>query len=335
MCNLGKPVVLFVHSFLITETRMLKQVEIIDSGIDSGKATEKSIFAKSLTLMKPHTWFAPAWAFMVGAIASHSVYFNLTADIGQSIISIGKIAIGMAMAGPLLTGFSQVLNDYCDRDVDAINQPDRLIPSGKVSLTVVYATIFVLAVSALLVGLFLGPAVMLMCALGIGLATSYSVHPLRFKRNGWIGNLTVAIAYEGLAWIAGHLTFQVPIGAPSLVLAIVYSLGAHGIMTINDFKSVAGDKLMGIKSIPVIYGAQVSAWLAVITINLAQFAAIALLLLWGRALTAVVVAAFTVGQWPTQFQLVKNPVNEMSVRYNIIAIPLYVWGMLAAAIGLA
>ncbi len=302
----------------------------------SRSASVKAALLKSLTLMKPHTWFAPAWAFMVGAIASHSVYFNLSAegDVWLSILNIGKVAIGVAMAGPLLTGFSQVLNDYCDRDVDAINQPDRLIPSGKVSELQIYLTIFGLAIAALLVGLFLGPSVMLMCAVGLGLAISYSVHPLRLKRNGWIGNLTVAIAYEGLAWIAGHLTFQIPITPPSLALAIIYSLGAHGIMTINDFKSVTGDRQMGILSIPVLYGEQMAAWLAVITINAAQIIVVVLLLIWGSPIAAGVVALFTLGQWPSQIKLVKNPVNDMAVKYNIIAIPLYVWGMLAAAIGL-
>lgn len=302
----------------------------------SRSAGAKAALLKSLTLMKPHTWFAPAWAFMVGAIASHSIYFDLTADgnVWLSVLSIGKIAIGVAMAGPLLTGFSQVLNDYCDREVDAINEPNRLIPSGKVSPAQVYITIFALAIAALLVGLFLGPSVMLMCAIGLGLAISYSVHPLRFKRNGWIGNLTVAIAYEGLAWIAGHLTFQVPITAPSLALAIIYSLGAHGIMTINDFKSVAGDRQMGILSIPALYGEQMAAWLAVITINAAQVIVIVLLLIWGSPIAAGIVALFTLGQWPSQIRLVKNPVNAMAVKYNIVAIPLYVWGMLTAAIGL-
>ncbi len=302
----------------------------------SRTASARAALNKSLTLMKPHTWFAPAWAFMVGAVASHSIYFNLSAegDIWLSVLNIGKLAIGIGMAGPLLTGFSQVLNDYCDRDVDAINQPDRLIPSGKVSNAQVYITIFALAIAALLVGLFLGPPVMLMCAIGLGLAISYSVHPLRFKRNGWVGNLTVAIAYEGLAWIAGHLTFQVPITGPSLALAIIYSLGAHGIMTINDFKSVSGDRQMDILSIPVLYGEQMAAWLAVITINAAQIVAIVLLLIWGSPIAAGAVALFTLGQWPSQIQLIKNPVNAMAVKYNIVAIPLYVWGMLAAAIGL-
>ncbi|MCS7059709.1 MAG: chlorophyll synthase ChlG [Anaerolineae bacterium] len=311
---------------------MLKKV-----GFSASRSeTIKTILLKSVTLMKPHTWFAPAWAFMVGAIASHSIYFNLgpDGDVWQSILSLGKVAIGMAMAGPLLTGFSQVLNDYCDRDVDAINQPDRLIPSGQVSEIQVYVTIFALAFAALAVGLFLGPSVMLMCAVGLGLAISYSVHPLRLKRNGWIGNLTVAVAYEGLAWIAGHLTFQSPITGPSLALALLYSLGAHGIMTINDFKSVTGDRQMGILSIPVLYGEQMAAWLAVITMNAAQVIVIVLLLIWGSPIAAGVVALFTAGQWPSQYKLIRQPVNEMAVKYNIVAIPLYVWGMVAAAIGL-
>ena len=41
---------------------------------------------------------------------------------------------------------------------------------------------------------------------------------------------------------------------PSLVLALLYSIGAHGIMTLNDFKAIAGDRQMGINSIPVLLG---------------------------------------------------------------------------------
>ena len=37
----------------------------------------------------------------------------------------------MTMSGPFLTGYTQTINDYYDREIDAINEPDRPIPSGK------------------------------------------------------------------------------------------------------------------------------------------------------------------------------------------------------------
>lgn len=287
----------------------------------------------SFALMESYTWFAPAWAFMVGAIASHAIYFNLGEDAGRSILSIGRLAIGIGMAGPLLTGFSQVINDWYDRDIDAINQPERLIPSGQVSREQVMWTIAVLGVLAMAVALFLGAPVAVLAAVGLALAVLYSIPQVKLKRNGWVGNAAVGLAYEGLPWIAGHLAFA-PLTPESLMLALVFSLGSHGIMTINDFKSVAGDRKMGIRSIPAIYGEGNAARIAVAVINAAQVVAIGLLLAWGKPVAAAVVLLFMIGQWRSQYQLVKTPTQPMAVRYNIVAIPLYVWGMLAAAIGL-
>jgi chlorophyll synthase len=47
----------------------------------------------------------------------------------------------MFMAGPLLTGYTQTINDWYDREIDAINEPYRPIPSGAVSETEVSAKI--------------------------------------------------------------------------------------------------------------------------------------------------------------------------------------------------
>jgi len=41
----------------------------------------------------------------------------------------------MTMSGPLLTGFTQTINDYYDKEIDAINEPYRPIPSGTVLIT--------------------------------------------------------------------------------------------------------------------------------------------------------------------------------------------------------
>jgi chlorophyll synthase len=301
-------------------------------------ASPNSLLKNALTLMKPYTWFAPAWAFVVGCIASHSVYFNLGEDIGRSILSIGRIAIGTLMAGPLLVGFSQVWNDWCDRDVDAINQPERLIPSGKATRMQVYAIVIALGIAAMAVALFLGVNVMLVAAVGLVLALVYSAEPLKLKKNGWIGNLAVGLAYESFAWISGHLAFdpnlQSPGASQSMILAIVYGLGAHGIMTINDFKSVVGDRQMGLNSIPAMYGEGAAAKIAVMVINVAQVVAIALQLLWGHTVPALICVVFVLAQVRAQVQLIQTPTQAMAVRYNIIAIPPYVWGMLVAAIGL-
>lgn len=298
----------------------------------------QSALQLSLRLMKSYTWFAPAWSFMVGAIASHAVRFAPLADPIGTLADLGKIAIGTLMAGPLLTGFSQVLNEWCDREVDAINQPERPIPAGLVSPAQVRVTICVLMIAALGVALYLGVNVFYTALVGVVLALGYSIEPFRFKRNGWIGNLAVGIAYESLGWIAGHLTFDPTLsqswGWQSIALALIYGIGAHGIMTINDFKSVFGDRIMGLRSIPAMYGEERAAKIAVVIINAAQLLATALLFAWGHWIVGCISLVFIAIQAPQQLALIRKPTQPQAVRYNIVAIPPYVWGMLAAAIGL-
>jgi chlorophyll synthase len=285
----------------------------------------RGTLSRSITLMKPITWFAPAWAFLCGAVASGS----LSWDVGVLM----RLAVGILMAGPILTGLSQVVNDYCDREVDAINEPHRLIPSGQVSLRHVYLLTILLTWVGSSIALFLGGQVALFVGLGLICALAYSLKPIRAKRNGWFGNALVAISYEGLAWMAGHVAFASLTGQ-SLTVALLYSLGAHGIMTVNDFKSIKGDTQMGIRSIPVQYGKVMAARMVVVVMGVAQIAVIGLLLRWGHPVAAGVVALLLALQSIPNARFIRDPEHN-EVFFNATAIMLFVWGMLAAAIGLA
>lgn len=280
---------------------------------------------RSIQLMKPVTWFAPGWAFLCGAVASGA--------LGWQPDTLGRLLLGVLMAGPILTGLSQVVNDYCDRDVDAINEPQRLIPSGQISLRHVYVLTAVLTWLGASMALGLGREVALFVGLGLVCAMSYSAKPIRGKRNGWVGNALVAISYEGLAWMAGHAAFA-QLTAASVAVALLYSLGAHGIMTVNDFKSIAGDTRMGIRSIPVQYGKVIAARMVVITMGIAQLGVIGLLLWWGHPIAAGVVALLLAAQSIPNVRFIRDPEHN-EVFFNATAIMLFVWGMLAAAIGLA
>lgn len=283
------------------------------------------LLQRSVQLMKPVTWFAPAWAFLCGAVASGA--------LGWEPTTIGRLMIGILMAGPILTGLSQVVNDYCDRDVDAINEPQRLIPSGRITLRHVYTLTAVLTWLGVTIALGLGREVALFVGLGLFCAISYSARPIRGKRNGWIGNTLVAISYEGLAWMAGHAAFAA-LTWQSVAIALLYSLGAHGIMTVNDFKSMAGDTRMGIRSIPVQYGKVTAARMVVITMGIAQIGVIALLYAWGHPIAATVVLALLALQSIPNVRFIRDPEHN-EVFFNATAIMLFVWGMLAAAVGLA
>ncbi len=286
----------------------------------------------SLRLMKPITWFAPMWAFLCGAVAVGMDWGNWQ--------NIFKLVIGILMAGPILCGLSQVLNDWFDREVDALNEPQRLIPSGKVTGGQVLWTILILTALGVAVPIYLGQPVALLAAAGFVLALTYSVHPIRAKRNGWIGNALVAISYEGLPWLAGSATFGPnnqaswsAITSLSLIAAIIYSFGAHGIMTVNDFKSIAGDTIMGIKTIPVMCGAKMAAWLAVITMDLCQIAILPVLFLSGKWLNGLIVLVFLLVQIPLQAKFIADPKGK-AIWYNTTGTTVFVYGMLVTAIGL-
>jgi chlorophyll synthase len=280
---------------------------------------------RSIILMKPVTWFAASWAFLCGAVASGALDWS-----GDTFL---RLLLGMIMAGPVLCGLSQIVNDYCDSEVDAINEPHRLIPSGLISRRHVQILSAILIALGSLLALYLGREVALMVSIGLFFAIAYSMRPLRAKRNGWIGNALVAFSYEGLAWLAGHVAFAA-LSLQSGLLALFYSLGAHGIMTVNDFKSIEGDTRMGIQSIPVMYGKQKAAQLVVAIMASSQLVVIGLLAWWGHPVAAGVVGLLLLIQVVPFVRFIRDPENN-AVFFNATAIMLFVWGMLAAAIGLA
>ncbi len=276
-----------------------------------------------LELLKPITWFPPMWAFMCGVVSSG-------VSLGERW---GFLLAGVILAGPLVCGTSQAVNDWYDRHVDAINEPDRPIPSGRIpgrwGLWIAIAG----TVVSLIVGLAIGPWVLAATVLGLVLAWVYSAPPLRLKMSGWWGPGAVALSYEGLTWFTGAAVMLGTLpDARILALLLLYSLGAHGIMTLNDFKAVEGDRQMGIRSLPVTLGVERAALLACAVMALPQVAVIALLALWGQTWFAVAVAVSLATQLWAMTRLVADPKGK-APWYGATGVSLYVLGMLAAAIG--
>ena len=275
-------------------------------------------------LLKPITWFAPMWAFACGVVSS-------------GLPTSGRwpvILAGVALSGPLVCGTSQAVNDWFDRHVDAINEPNRPIPSGRVpgrrGLAIAVAwTVLSLAVAAALGVWAFGAAVA-----GLALAWAYSAPPIRLKANGWWGNTACAACYEGLPWFTGAAIMAGALpGWPIIVVAALYSAGAHGIMTLNDFKSVEGDQRMGIDSLPVLLGVEGAARLACVVMAGPQAIVAALLVAWGFPLHAAAVAALLVVQGVLMARFMQSP-RERAPWYNGTGTTLYVLGMLVTAFAL-
>jgi chlorophyll synthase len=187
---------------------------------------------------------------------------------------------------------------------------------------------------SLLVATTLGTWAFWATVFGLVLAWIYSAPPLRLKLNGWWGNTACAACYEGLPWITGAAVMSA--AAPSwqvLLIAALYSIGAHGIMTLNDFKSVDGDLRMGIRSLPAMLGTDRAARVACWVMGVPQVAVILLLAHWGRPLSTAAVALLLLAQWVLMQSLLAQP-REKAPWYNATGTSLYVIGMLITAFAL-
>jgi len=91
-----------------------------------GASETSSIWKLRIQLMKPITWIPLIWGVICGAAASGNfewTFSNVLASLAC-----------MLMSGPLLAGYTQTINDFFDKEIDAINEPNRPIPSGKISI---------------------------------------------------------------------------------------------------------------------------------------------------------------------------------------------------------
>ncbi len=276
-----------------------------------------------LELLKPVTWFPPMWAFMCGVISS-----------GVPVTErLGFLIAGMLLAGPLVCGNSQAINDWFDRHVDAINEPKRPIPSGRIPGRWGLYIAISGSILSLIVGWAINPVVGAATVVGVFLAWIYSAPPVRAKANGWWGPGVCAAAYEGLTWFTGAAVMVG--GIPDnriLAVLILYAAGAHGIMVLNDFKAIEGDRVSNIRSLPVILGVRPAALFACFTMAIPQIIVALLLAHWGATFPAALVMLSIACQFLLMQKLLSDPAKQAPF-YNATGTSLYVLGMLVTAVG--
>lgn len=301
-------------------------------GMKGAKSGETSIWKIRLQLMKPITWIPLIWGVVCGAASSGNYRWSLE----HVLIA----AACMLFAGPLLTGYTQTLNDFYDRDIDAINEPYRPIPSGAISIPQVVTQILVLLVAGIAIAFALdrwaGHSFPIITALAIGgsfVSYIYSAPPLKLKQNGWLGNYALGASYIALPWWAGHALFGT-LTWKIVVLTLFYSLAGLGIAVVNDFKSVEGDRQMGLKSLPVMFGVTTAAWICVLAIDIFQGGVAAYLMAIHQNLYAVLLVLLIIPQITFQdMYFLRDPLGN-DVKYQASAQPFLVLGMLVTGLAL-
>ncbi|HTL88697.1 MAG TPA: chlorophyll synthase ChlG, partial [Leptolyngbya sp.] len=248
------------------EDRSAKTRQLL--GMKGADVKGASIWKIRLQLMKPITWIPLMWGILCGAASSGNYHWVLE--------DVLKAAACMLLAGPLLTGYTQIMNDYYDREIDAINEPYRPIPSGAISLPQVVIQIWLLLLSGVGLAYVLDrwaghefPTITVLAIAGSFLSYIYSAPPLKLKQNGWLGCYALGASYIAIPWWTGHALFG-DLNPTIILLTLFYSFSGLGIAIVNDFKSVEGDQALGLKSLPVVFGITTAAWICVMMIDLFQ-----------------------------------------------------------------
>jgi chlorophyll synthase len=274
-----------------------------------------------LSIMKPITWVPVVWSFLCGAVSASGIKWELN--------SIAHLIVGLLLSGPLLCGMSQAINDYFDREVDAVNEPWRAIPSGRMTLMEVYRVIAILGFVGLAAAYYLGQTVLILSFIGIAMAHAYSAPPIRFKRFTWLGPMSSAISYIVLPWLAAASIFG-GITWRSVAVAFIFAIGGVGIMISNDFKSIKGDYALKIPSVPVVFGTKRAAQIACGLMNGAQVIIIAFLFVEGRWIAALTIIVLLIPQLLLQRTFIEQPLAR-AIWYNARGQNFFVLGMLIAA----
>jgi chlorophyll synthase len=297
-----------------------------------GASETSSIWKLRIQLMKPITWIPLIWGVICGAAASGNfewTFRNVLASLAC-----------MLMSGPLLAGYTQTINDFFDKEIDAINEPNRPIPSGKISIKDVKIQIWVLLIAGLIVAFLLDlyakhsfPSVLLLALGGSFVSYIYSAPPLKLKQNGWLGNYALGASYIALPWWAGQALFG-KLTIVTAILTLAYSLSGLGIAVINDFKSVEGDSKLGLNSLPVVFGIKNASRISAGLIDIFQLAMVVVLVIIGQHLASVILVLLVIPQITFQdMWLLRDPL-KFDVKYQASAQPFLITGMLVTALAI-
>lgn len=192
----------------------------------------------------------PFNCLMASAAAIIGLLVAMVQDVRAALIIVGAVF--------LITGAGNVINDYYDRQIDAVNRPDRPIPSKRIQpQTAFYYSIILFAAGCILAGQA-GQMCLLIAAFNSILLFFYARN---LKATPLLGNLSVSyltgstFLFGGaVAGLGGLLANQVPFG-----LSFLASMSRE---IAKDIEDMEGDRQGGARTLPILAGERAAAALA-------------------------------------------------------------------------
>ncbi|CAJ1354948.1 unnamed protein product [Effrenium voratum] len=298
----------------------------------AGETDDTPLWKIRLQLCKPVTWPPLIFGVIAGVCASGNF------DWGQATgADYAKLLTCVLLSGPVLVGYTQTLNDWYDKDLDAINEPYRPIPSGRITEEEVWQQIYVLGGVGLAMALALDvwqghwpPTVFAVAVVGVLMAYIYSAPPLKLKQNWITGCYALGSSYIALPWLAGQCTFG-EVTPEIIALTLWYSVAAVGIAIVNDFKSVEGDKKLGLSSAPVVFGIDTAKYMAPAIKDTVQLTIVAYLLYIGEWPYALGLFCLIIPQvYFAKTLFIEDPLKN-DVKYQGSSLPFFSIGTIVAA----
>jgi len=272
-----------------------------------------------LTLMRPVNCLMMGFAVLIGA------YLVDVESIGFSI----KLALGFITAFTL-AGTAMVVNDYYDRKIDAINEPNRPIPSGLVKPR--EALLF--AAFLTFIGLLSAFLTNLNCLL-IAISAYFILvaYTTKGKRTGFLGNLMVSTCVA-IPFIYGGFITSETLSPITYIFSVLAFLANTGREITKGIVDVEGDARESVKTIAVLYGKNMAA----VTASIFYISAILLSLL--PPLLGMVSIYFVPpvliadsGFLASSILLVRKPSRENARRIKNLALLWMIAGLVAFMAG--
>lgn len=204
---------------------------------------------------------------------------------------VGMISSGSTANAPyvfgavfLITGGGNGINDYFDREIDALNRPDRPIPSGRLKPR----TALVWSILLFVAGSILGGMINQTC-LAIAIANSMILilYARYLKATVLAGNLAVAYL-TGSTFLFGGLASGIW-SATTAVLSLLAGLATMAREIVKDIEDIEGDRSCGARTLPVVSSERLSFFLAAVFVLVASALSYAAPL--GRTYLVIVTAA--------------------------------------------
>jgi geranylgeranylglycerol-phosphate geranylgeranyltransferase len=280
-----------------------------------------------LRLMRPINCLMMGFAVIVGAVLASS---NILNNLWQNLI------YGF-LTGFMLTAASMAINDYCDREIDAINEPNRPIPSGLIKPKEALAFAFILTAIGFAVALansYLTNLKSISCFLVAIIAwIIFVAYTTVGKRSGLPGNFLVSICVS-IPFIYGSYTVAGAIETNVLIFAFIVFLSNTGREVTKGIVDVKGDKAQNVKTLAVRYGEKTAAMAAALFyVSAVSLSPIPWLLKLVSFWFIPLVAITDFGLVASSFMLLKDFSRESARKVKNLVLLWFIFGLLAFIVG--